>query len=80
MRNLIYLPEVLSNGVIAKYQGGIKADLMIYNSIEKRYLSLGILKEKTTDFFVPTTFIENKRNKFSNSKHLIITGRSIIKQ
>lgn len=62
MRYLIYLPEVLSNGVIAKYQGSIKADLMIYNSIEKRYLSLGLLKEKTTEFFVPTTFIENKIN------------------
>lgn len=67
MRNMIYLPEVLSNGVIARYEGGIKADLMIYHPIEKRFLSLGILKETTTNFFVPTTFIENKRIKFSNS-------------
>ena len=78
MRNMIYLPEVIENGMIATYKGGIKADLMIYHPIEKRYLSLGIYKERTTEFFIPTTFIENKRNKFSKSKHLAITNRSII--
>ncbi|MDY0406604.1 hypothetical protein P5G51_015645 [Virgibacillus sp. 179-BFC.A HS] len=78
MKYMIYLKEVVDSCRIAVYnQGMIKADLMLYHEKEKRFLSLGIYKEKTTDFFVPTTFIENKYNKFQNSRHIVVVKREI---
>ncbi|MEQ6391376.1 PBECR4 domain-containing protein [Bacillaceae bacterium S4-13-58] len=78
MRYMIYLPEVIEHGKIVNFKGNMKAELMVYHPVEKRYLFLGIIKEKTTEYYTPTTFIENKRNKYGKAKHLVVTSRSLI--
>lgn len=78
MKNMIYLRDVLDqSNTIVYYSGGIKADLMIYHHVVKRYLALGILKIKDDNIFMPTTFIENKRNKFTNLKHIVVVDKEI---
>ncbi|EDN8993466.1 hypothetical protein GWC02_15510 [Listeria monocytogenes] len=77
MKYIIYLKDVIDSCRIAVYDGMIRADLMLYDEKGKRFLSLGIHKEKTTDFFVPTTFIENKYNKFQRNRHIVVVSREM---
>lgn len=72
----IYIVDVLSSPKIIIYdkersQSRIDADFMFYSEQNKRFLSLGIRKEDDpSEFYIPVTFLESKKNKWTNAKHI----------
>jgi hypothetical protein len=78
MRYFYYVTDLLQSPKIAifvKNSGStMDADFMFYSEKGQRYISLGIRKEKSpSNFYVPVTFIDSKKNKWSKNKHVLIT-------
>lgn len=79
------LPELLENGKCG--EGTAQGDMrnikfFIYDEALGRYIYMGIVKEKTSDFYVPVTFVEDDSNypRYANRKQAPIKGVTIYDQ
>ncbi|WP_146139950.1 PBECR4 domain-containing protein [Salsuginibacillus halophilus] len=80
MYYIIHLHDVLQKGRLAVYDGHLKADLMIYHRAEKQYLSLGLYEiDSKHHIYVPTTFMENKKNRLAEAEHYEVKKREVKK-
>ncbi|MDH6374905.1 hypothetical protein M2444_006769 [Paenibacillus sp. PastF-3] len=67
---LMYKPQfIIFNPKVARSM--IEAEFMLYNAFSGRYLHLGIKKEKSTDLYVPVTFLERK-NVYPGMKMVVV--------
>lgn len=75
---LIRKPEcIIFNPQALGRNSSIDAEFMIYNVFSGRYLNLGIKKEKSTDLYVPVTFVERKAV-YGGMKRVIVDEISFI--
>lgn len=79
------LPELLKQGICG--EGTAQGDMrnikfFIYDEALGRYIYLGIMKEKTSEFYVPATFVEDKskRARYADRKQAPIKGVTIYDQ
>ncbi|MGZ4111816.1 MAG: PBECR4 domain-containing protein [Tumebacillaceae bacterium] len=76
---LLYFPfvyQMILTPLLVEYSGtGMQSsmdfELIIYNSVDRKYLHLGLRKDRDSDFYYPVSFFEDSRDRYVSGQKLI---------